>query len=168
MYTKRLFAGTCKGGDSLHRTYYDVKGLSSISHRRSKVTDNIVLIAACKVLLTLFTLGLRLATSHPAVSYIPSRAGPRVLHIPHSIIILLHNVDIPLICYDHVILWDSRERHLFHIYSLANSVFIVIIRPFCQGMHPGIIDACNEDLVSPSDDPVNILSLLGPREFNLW
>ena len=49
----------------------------------------------------------------------PSRNGPscgilhpipRVLHIPHSIIILVYNVEILLIFYGHKILYGSRER----------------------------------------------------------
>ena len=59
-----------------------------------------------------------------------------------------------------------KASSIFYLYSLSISELIVTIRYFCQGMHPGIIDACKDDLVAPSDDPRDILSLLGTRDCN--
>ena len=42
------------------------------------------------------------------------------------------------------------------------------IRPFCQGVDAGIIDANKMIWLSLSDDPMDILSQLWPREFNIW
>ena len=104
-----------------------------------------------------YSVGLRPATSHPTRSRIPSCAGwagpiLRVLYIPHSIIILVYNVEILLIFHDHKIYGNQEsvkwKHHLFYMYVLLNSVFIVSFWPFCPGMHPGIIGACKEDLAA--------------------
>ena len=102
----------------------------------------------------------------------PATSHSTGFRIPHYIIILVNIVETLLIFYDHKILWDQEsikwERRLFYMYSLLYSVYIVTFWPFCQGIHQGIIDACKEDLVAPSDDLMEILSLLRPRDFNLW
>ena len=55
----------------------------------------------------------------------------------------------------------------------ASFLYVVIIkisniRPYCQGMLSEIIDACEENFIAPSNDPMDILSLLGSPYFNLW
>ena len=101
------------------------------------------------------TVRVRPASSHPAGSRIPSCDGwdagwagpiPRVLHISHSVMILLYNVEIQIIFYDHIILWESRVRKV----KASSMLYVFIVKfsincqysTFCQGMHPGIIDAC--------------------------
>ena len=62
-----------------------------------------------------------------------------------------------------------KASSVLYAYTDQYLVFIDIIRPFfCQDMHRGSIDACKDDLVAPNDDPMDISSILGASDFNLW
>ena len=55
---------------------------------------------------------------------------------------------------------DSSILYVYLVIQYSLSFFL----PF----YLGIIGAYKEDLVALSDDPMDILILLGPRDFNLW